>query len=319
MARHAADELRDLRRLAVVRRHTPAGERSRQLMDMVPARVFMHLVYNILLHRDPDRAGLENFVLLLQAGTITRLDVLETVRASEEFIRGVPLRELLVSLHYSRCQFIQSLPEGRRILDLGGTNQSNVEGALIHLGYPYQFESLTIRDLDLEDRHDLYRHSGRPDHVDTAMGPVTYSYGSMADLSDFADGSVDLVYSGQSIEHVEELEADRTLAEVVRILSPGGHLALDTPNGPVCRLQTPGMINDDHKIEYSHRQFSAKLAAAGLETVEAKGLNYLGGPASTTPFVLSDVTANKGVFGAIEDCYLLAYVARKPGSPGRPA
>ena len=32
----------------------------------------------------------------------------------------------------------------------------------------------------------------------TALGPVRYRYHSMVDLSDYADDSVDLVYSGQS-------------------------------------------------------------------------------------------------------------------------
>ena len=61
----------------------------------------------------------------------------------------------------------------------------------------------------------MYRSAEHPT-VASARGPVTYRYQSMTDLSSFADGSFDLVYSGQSIEHVSEDEAD-----VVQIEVPG--------------------------------------------------------------------------------------------------
>ena len=98
--------------------------------------------------------------------------------------------------------FVRSLPPAKRILDLGGTSLGNPIGALVFMGYPYAFDDLVVVDLPSEERNELYRETACPEVTQTALGPVRYRYHSMADLSDYADKSVDLVYSGQSIEHV---------------------------------------------------------------------------------------------------------------------
>ena len=55
----------------------------------------------------------------------------------------------------------------------------------------------------------------------------------------------DLVYSGQSIEHVTPSDADIVIKEVARVLRPGGWFALDTPNARVTRVQQPDLIDPD--------------------------------------------------------------------------
>ncbi len=100
---------------------------------------------------------------------------------------------------------------------------------------------------------------------------MRYRYHSMVDLSDYPDGSVDLVYSGQSIEHVPPDVADKVLSEVRRVLRPGGYLGLDTPNARVTRLQQPDFIDPDHEHEYTDAEMRAKLASAGFEIVSAVG------------------------------------------------
>lgn len=44
----------------------------------------------------------------------------------------------------------------------------------------------------------------------------------------FRDASFDLVFAGEIIEHV--VDTDRMLEEIARVLRPGGHLLLTTPN-----------------------------------------------------------------------------------------
>ena len=268
--------------------------------------------YNYLLLRDPDPEGLRHFVGRLASGEITRAQFLETLRASEEFRFQVRFTDLLNSLHLSRCDFVQGLPRARRILDLGGAHQSNEEGAFVCLGYPYPFEELVIVDLPPEDRHELYRRGGTAGRVQTRLGPVVYRNHSMADFSGFADGAFDLVYCGQAIEHVPETVGDEVCAGAFRVLRPGGWFALDTPNGRICRLQQAEMINPDHDVEYTHPQLAAKLEHAGFEILAARGLNYCGRAAETGRFSFAGAAANQGVYWEIEDCYLLAYVCRKP-------
>lgn len=268
--------------------------------------------YNNLLLRKPDPDGLRHFVGKLASGEITRAQFLETLRGSEEFRFQVRFTDLINSLHLSRCDFVQGLPRARRILDLGGAHQSSDQGAFVGLGYPYPFEELVIVDLPPEERHELYKQGGVAGRVETPLGPVVYRNHSMADFSGFAPDSFDLVYCGQAIEHVPEETGDEVCAGAFAVLRAGGWFALDTPNGRICRLQQAKMINPDHDVEYTHPQLAAKLERAGFEILTAWGLNYCGRAAAKGRFSVAEAAANQGLYWEIEDCYLLAYVCRKP-------
>lgn len=284
--------------------------------DRLPAEIAVRLAYEVLLDREPDPTGLATYVPAVRGGHLTRRELAQTIRCSPEFEspRNFSARTLAPSIHVGRCRFIRSLPRARHIVDLGGTNLGDRRGAMVSLGYPYQFESLVIVDLPSAERHAIYRSDENEEVVHTDKGPVSYRYHSMVDLSDFEDASVDLVYSGQSIEHVQPDDAAVVLKEVCRILRPGGQLALDTPNGRVTRLQQDEFIDPDHKAEYTWTELTAMLSDAGLEVEWAKGLNYAGVSLAAARFDVAEVAGNCGFFDAIEDCYILVVVARKPTS-----
>jgi SAM-dependent methyltransferase len=270
------------------------------------------MVYNVLLRREPDPAGWADLTAGMATGKLTHDEVIDRVRCSSEYRTRVPLgaTSLHCSLHASRCEFIVGLPPARRIIDLGGGHTSDGRGALVTLGYPYDFDELVVVDLPPDDRHPLYR-SDTFAADDTQRGRVRYEYRSMVDLSFVESSSVDLVYSGQSIEHVTATEADEVLAQAFRILRPGGYLAIDTPNGKLCRLQQDAFIDPDHKVEYTLSQLRAKVTWAGFEVSAERGLNW-GGPAvargELDPAALA---SNYGVFFDAESCYLLAVLCRK--------
>ncbi|MBO0729564.1 MAG: DUF4214 domain-containing protein, partial [Acidimicrobiaceae bacterium] len=102
-------------------------------MERLPSRVFVELTYNIMLRRASDPEGLQHWRGQLRRGELTRLRMIDIVRGSDEFRVNVTIRDLLTSLHASRCEFVRSLPRARRILDIGGTHQSNREGAFVHM------------------------------------------------------------------------------------------------------------------------------------------------------------------------------------------
>jgi ubiquinone/menaquinone biosynthesis C-methylase UbiE len=272
----------------------------------------LDIVYELILAREPDPTGTQSYLGGLGTGAITPQELAGWAVASGEWWSVTPYSGLGQSLHFSRMMFVRSLPAGKHILDLGGTALGNATGALVLMGYPYEFEDLVVVDLPSEERNELYQEATAHEVTQTKLGPVRYRYHSMVDLSDYADASVDLVYSGQSIEHVPLDMADTVLAEVHRVLKPGGHLGIDTPNARVTRLQQDAFIDPDHEHEYTHGELSEKLQRAGFEVVDAKGLNYAGPSLAAGHFDVDQIATARGLFTEIEDCYLLAYVCRVP-------
>jgi hypothetical protein len=273
---------------------------------------FVTLAYRFLLGREPDDHGRAHFAERLRKGLISRELLIKTLIDSREFAGTRLHSDLNPSLHESRGRFVRSLPPARRIVDIGGSCQGSEQGAMVEAGYPYPFERLTIVDLPSDERHELYRTTGAPQEVETPLGTVAYLYQSMTTLQPVGDGSIDLVYSGQSIEHVTREEAHDVYREVLRVLKPGGLFALDTPNARLTRLQQDEFVDPDHEYEYTHAELSGDLEKAGFEIVEAKGLNHAGPISRREDFSATAIARACGVFSAIEDCYLLAYVCRKP-------
>jgi SAM-dependent methyltransferase len=278
----------------------------------LPPKQSVRMAFNVVLDREPDAAGGAEYTSRLARGELSRHGVAQALAHSEEFRRQVPIDDVLLSMHVSRCAFVAGLPRAARILDLGGTHQGMADGAFVHLGYPYRFERLVVVDLPVHERHEIYQRGSRGATVRSELGPVEFAFHSMVDLSPYADGSFDLVYSGQSIEHVTEADGDTVLREVFRVLTPGGWFCLDTPNGPVWRLRSPELMNDDHKVEYGAEELRGKVESCGFEVAEAKGLNLMQEGVAAGHFDEREASAHPGVFAAVEDCLLLAMVARKP-------
>jgi SAM-dependent methyltransferase len=280
----------------------------------LPPRQAVRIAYHVVLDREPDASARAYFEPGLLDGTISRRGVAESLVHSEEFRRSAPIRNILLSMHVSRSEFVRGMPKASRILDLGGTHQGHADGALVHLGYPYRFDRLLVVDLPSEERHEIYQGGSAGSTVESPLGPVDFAFHSMTELGQYADASFDLVYSGQSIEHVTEEEGGLVFEQAYRVLAPGGWLCLDTPNGPAWRVKSNELMNDDHKIEYSGDQLSANVERAGFEVLEIKGLNYMGEALARGEFDEVEASANPGVFAAADDCLLLALIARKPAA-----
>jgi predicted SAM-dependent methyltransferase len=288
------------------------GLRRRDIRRAAPER-FVRYAYPIMLRRQADGAGVRNYVEHLERGVLTPDGVLDEMLTSME-LREIPYRNSLRSLHQSRCDFVRLLPRARRILDLGGTDQDDASGSLVSMGYPYEFDELVIVDLPHDDRHEIYAHSERADEVATPLGPVRYAYHSMSDLSGYEPESFDMVFSGESIEHIPESEAEVMLRDVHRVLRSGGWLALDTPNRAATIVQTGPEVftNPDHDTEYTHTQMTEKFRQAGFVIRTAVGLSYVGESIATGAFSDAEFARQHGVYHDIENCYLLAYLCQKP-------
>jgi SAM-dependent methyltransferase len=285
------------------------------LFEDLPSREFLRGIFHLLFGRDPDLSDGGAYVRELESGELSPRQLLEWLVHSAEWSHAAPMTEFGPSLHYGRGVFVRSLPKASRILDIGGAAVGDPSGGMVHLGYPYRFDELVVVDLPSEDRHALYRDGARPDSVETKQGRVTYRYHSMADLSGLASQSFDLVYSGQSMEHVTRREADRVLAQARRVLKPGGVLALDTPNRRLTRLQQETFIDPDHKYEYTHAEMASMLRGNGFVVERAHGIAYGGESVARGVFDPVELATRRGIYDDIESCYLLAYVCRRPARP----
>jgi SAM-dependent methyltransferase len=164
---------------------------------------------------------------------------------------------------------------GRRVLDLGcGTGRHTV--ALVDAGAEVVAADLTTAMLgrargNLADR--------RVDLLRIALpGPLP-----------FADATFSLAVLGLVIEHVAELDA--TLAEVARVLCPGGRCLLSalhpdrTGEGQAARFIDPE-TGVRRPIRTIHREVSDYIQAAtsaGLALVEERALVVPGSLAATLP------------------------------------
>jgi predicted SAM-dependent methyltransferase len=294
-------------------RPSPAqAARTAALFESLGNPGFLSLAYQIVLERPIDPGAYNYFIQKLERGETSRAAVVRTLFDSDEF------RDRCLSLfdviHQSRRQIVRQMPPAEVIVDVGGTCIDDDRGALIIMGYPYRFQSLTIVDLPADQRHKLFSDGGTEHRkvVETSNGPVHYLYSSMVDLSAIADASVDLVFSGQSIEHVTRDEAFQVCREAWRILRPGGQFCLDTPNRALTGIQYPShYIHPDHKYEYTHPEMSELLRSAGFTIQEARGLVLLQESVRQRQFLDWEFRRREGIYEDIENCYLLYYRCRK--------
>jgi SAM-dependent methyltransferase len=273
--------------------------------------------YRLFLKRNADPVGLADFSGALRSGRITPSEFLIQLATSVEGSSPPPSVQYPTfghALHAARMAMVRQLPKADVIVDLGGGAEGVPVGALVLMGYPYPFRTLTVVEPPPTERHDLYRNvaPGSPAEYDTGRGVVRYVYRSMADLAPIPSGSVDLVFSGESIEHVSRGDCERVLAEARRVLRPTGHFCFDTPNRALTRLQVGDhqFINPDHKVEYAHPEMVELLHRHGFEVAEAKGITWMPESARTGQFDISEMLCHVGVYDDIENCYLLYYRCR---------
>ncbi len=271
---------------------------------------FVSLSYQVMLGRKGSAEEVERNAKLLSEGKITRNHLFFTLSHSDEFQKNTWTgADFWMILHQTRFLLAAQLPKARIIVDLGGRCEGRPEGALLTFGYPYSFDRLTIVDLprDQSPRPGDARH----EPIQTPRGPVNYVDSSMTDLSAIGDGTVDLVHAGRSIDNAAFVDVGVVMREVHRILKPGGHFCLDTPNRNLTRLSSPGVVSEKPKPEYTHQEMSGFFVDNGFEVREAKGLILMDRSVNEGRFIAEESARRDRMYDDIENCFLLYYKARK--------
>jgi ubiquinone/menaquinone biosynthesis C-methylase UbiE len=89
---------------------------------------------------------------------------------------------------------------------------------------------------------------------------------SVATAVDLPGASVDVVFTSNFLEHLaDKTECDAVLAEVFRLLRPGGRFIIMGPNIKYCSRNYWDFY--DHHLPLSHLSLEEGLAAAGYELV----------------------------------------------------
>jgi 2-polyprenyl-3-methyl-5-hydroxy-6-metoxy-1,4-benzoquinol methylase len=106
-----------------------------------------------------------------------------------------------------------------------------------------------------------------------------------------ASASIDVVYSGEVIEHIADENADRFIANARRILKPGGLLVLTTPNPRYYRLWLSGRrVTDEpsHLSEWPVGKLKCALHRHGFRVTRVEGTGkvsrYIGTIFPVVPF-----------------------------------
>jgi len=211
----------------------------------------------------------------------------------------------ILALHHARLELIRHhLPPGNVILDLGGAHPTDPRGTLLAFGYPHKPRKLYIVDLPPD-----IRFGGGVQVVGShvqGVTTVTQVYGRMTELNFAEDSEVDLVISGQSIEHVTTEEAHAVFHEVARVLKPGGFFCLDTPNRRLTEIQAgPGrMLHPEHKKEYLPHEFLEEFSGHPFRPLAVKGVCHMPRTVATGRFDLTEWEENLGVNEYPDESYV---------------
>jgi O-antigen biosynthesis protein len=147
--------------------------------------------------------------------------------------------QLVEAEHLVRYLWVAQLAEGRRVLDAAcGTGYGSA--ILAAAG------AAAVTAVDRSEEALAAARAAAPEGV-------RHQRADLAELP-LEDGAFDLVVCFEAIEHVDD--QDRVLDELVRVLAPGGLLAISSPNRDV---YIPG--NPHHTHEYLPEEMEAALRA----------------------------------------------------------
>jgi len=104
-----------------------------------------------------------------------------------------------------------------------------------------------------------------PDMARFADAGVKLRVGDCRGLPGIADGSVDLVFASNFLEHFTVDEAAALLRDARRVLRPGGRIALIQPNHRRC--QKHYWDDPTHKTAFDHRNLPGLLTQNGFRVL----------------------------------------------------
>lgn len=199
---------------------------------------------------------------------ISKKELRDDLNARYETGNAYPNPTLWIHVHHQQLEavfrsFLADKTTGKHILEigcgLGGIAAHNIRDAA-------RIVATDLSDAALATSRDFFH--GRPELSFVQMDSENLT---------FDDASFDIAIAKEVIEHLPSPET--CLASLHRVLRPGGHFALSTPNRDSFHLRVNRklghpdfMCSGDHIKEFTYSEMVEMLEAAGFSIEHAEGV-----------------------------------------------
>ncbi len=166
--------------------------------------------------------------------------------------------DYLEALHQARSFCLAAMPSGARtVLSVGASGN-------------WYFEWFAQAYGEVERHIGVEAFVDRPSELPGNVEWVAADLAGPDGVASVESSSVDLVFSGQNIEHLWPEQVVAFFVESNRVLRDGGWLVVDSPNRDITASYHWTM--GEHTVELTPHDASVLLAAAGFEVVTMKGI-----------------------------------------------
>jgi SAM-dependent methyltransferase len=169
-----------------------------------------------------------------------------------------PAVELHAALHEARSIALAEMPPGAENVLSAGAN-----GAWYFQWFDDEYGSVQ-RHIGVE------AYTPRPEQLPRNVEWVEADLAGPEGVAAVDTGSIDLVFSGQNIEHLWPGQMVAFLVESNRVLRTGGYLVVDSPNRELAAMYRWSMA--EHTVEMTPDEAARILALAGFAVDNMKGL-----------------------------------------------
>jgi hypothetical protein len=209
-----------------------------------------------------------------------RLRLLHLVEKAKRIIMfAMGLKSILsdfsVFLHQLRTYELSGMPPGAKVFLSAGCSGS------------WYFDWIKENYGALDKHVGVEYYASKPSELPPE---VEWISNTVSQMTDVPDATVDLVFSGQNIEHLWPEEVVGFLIEASRVLKTGGWLVADSPNRKVTKALS--WSHPEHVIEFEVSEILELLALAGFQDVRAEGIWVCYDPMAGEPLPLSPVDVN---------------------------